>query len=148
LKLWGQEAYFLHKQPIPPVTHPTDTTRLDKWLWAARFYKTRQIAADAIKGGHVSVNGARAKPARAVKVGDRISLRKAPFDFEIEVLRLGGRRVAASEAQNWYLENPASIEKRRQLRQTLRGQARQMLYDTGKPGKRDRRHARDRKRGE
>lgn len=123
------------------------TTRLDKWLWAARFYKTRQLAADAVKGGHVAVNGARAKPARSIRVGDRISVRKAPFDFDIEVLALRERRVPAKEAQDLYAESRASIDKREQLRLTLRSQAQQILYDTKKPDKRDRRHGRERKRG-
>ena len=121
--------------------------RLDKWLWAARFYKTRQLAADAVKGGHVEVNGARAKPARGVKIGDRIRVRKAPFDFDIEVLDLRERRVSASEAQGLYEESQDSIDKRQQVRLTLRSQAQQILYDTRKPDKRDRRHAREQKRG-
>lgn len=130
------------------MTDSTAATRLDKWLWAARFYKTRQLAADAIKGGHVSVNGARAKPARSVRTGDRISVRKAPFDFDIEVRDLRDKRVSAKEAQYLYEESSESVEKREQLRMTLRSQAQQILYDTRKPDKRDRRHARVRKRGE
>lgn len=123
------------------------TTRLDKWLWSARFYKTRQLAAEAVKGGHVEVNGARAKPARGVGIGDRIRVRKAPFDFDIEVLDLRERRVSAKEAQGLYEESAESIEKREELRLTLRSEAQQILYDTKKPDKRDRRTARDRKRG-
>lgn len=130
-----------------PVTDPDPTTRLDKWLWAARFYKTRQLAADSVKGGHVEVNGARAKPARSVRIGDRISVRKTPFDFDIEVLDLRERRVSAREAQGMYRESQESIDRREQLRLTLRSQARQIVYDTGKPDKRDRRHGRERKRG-
>ena len=129
------------------VTDSEPTTRLDKWLWAARFYKTRQLAADAVKGGHVEVNGARAKPARGVKIGDRISVRKAPFDFNIEVRGLRERRVSAREAQGLYEESQDSIDKREQLRLTLSSQAQQILYDTRKPDKRDRRHAREQNRG-
>lgn len=129
------------------MTDPDPTTRLDKWLWAARFYKTRQLAADAVKGGHVAVNGARAKPARSVKIGDHISVRKAPFDFELEVLALRERRVSARQAQEMYEESPASVDRREQLRLTLRSQAQQIVYDSSKPGKRDRRHGRERKRG-
>lgn len=121
-------------------------SRLDKWLWAARFYKTRQLAADAIKGGHVEVNGARAKPARGVTVGDRIDVRKPPFDYDIEVLDLRERRVSAQEARGLYQELRESVARRERLRMTLRNQARQILYDAGKPDKRDRRKARNRKR--
>lgn len=129
------------------MTDSGPVTRLDKWLWSARFYKTRQLAAEAVKGGHVEVNGARAKPARGVKVGDRISVRKAPFDFDIEVLDLREKRVSAKEAAGLYRETQESVDKREQLRLTLRTQAQQILYDTKKPDKRDRRHARDQKRG-
>lgn len=128
------------------MTDSDPTTRLDKWLWSARFYKTRQLAAEAVRGGHVEVNGARAKPARGVRTGDRIKVRKAPFDFDVEVLDLRERRVSAKEAQGLYRETPESIEKREALRLTLRSQARQILYDTAKPDKRDRRTGRERKR--
>jgi ribosome-associated heat shock protein Hsp15 len=122
-------------------------TRLDKWLWAARFFKTRQLAADAVKGGHVAVNGVRAKPARSVRVGDRLSIRKAPFDYVIRVTGLRDRRVSAKEARELYEESAQSMEKRERLRETLRSQARQIVFDDRKPDKRDRRKGRDRKRG-
>lgn len=125
----------------------SSTIRLDKWLWAARFYKTRQLAAEAVKGGHVEVNGARAKPARGVRIGDRLHVRKAPFDFHVEVLDLRERRVSATEAQGLYEESSESIARREKLKTTLRSQARQILYDTKKPSKRERQQARDRKRG-
>ncbi|MDZ7840075.1 MAG: RNA-binding S4 domain-containing protein [Gammaproteobacteria bacterium] len=129
------------------MTDSLPSTRLDKWLWAARFYKTRQLAADSIKGGHVTVNGVRAKPARTVKLGDRIGVRKPPFDFDIEVLELRERRVSAVEAQKMYVETRESIDTREQLRLTLRNQSQQIMYDTRKPDKRERRHGRERKRG-
>jgi ribosome-associated heat shock protein Hsp15 len=132
---------------IDPVSDSNPTTRLDKWLWASRFYKTRQLAAEAVKGGHVEVNGARAKPARGIRIGDRVSVRKAPFDFDITVLELRERRVSAKEAQSMYEESQDSIDKREKLRLTLRSQSQQILYDTNKPDKRDRRQARERKRG-
>lgn len=132
--------------PASIVSDSSPGTRLDKWLWAARFYKTRALAADAVKGGHVVLNGQRAKPARGVRPGDQLSVRKAPFDFDIEVLALRERRVSASEAQGLYEESAASVERRAQLRLTLRSSARQVLYDSRKPDKRERRHARERKR--
>lgn len=120
--------------------------RVDKWLWVARFFKTRQIAADAVKGGHVEVNGARAKPARMVCAGDRLSIRKGPFTFEVRVERLRERRVSAKEAQTLYREFDASIERREKLKLQLKSQAQQILYDPKKPSLRERRHARRRKR--
>ncbi len=120
--------------------------RLDKWLWAARFYKTRQLAADAVRGGHVDINGARAKPARAVKTGDRLSIRKGPYSFAIEVLELVERRVSAKQAQALYRESEDSAAARALLRTQLRSQAQQILYDRKRPLARVRRQARDRKR--
>lgn len=123
-----------------------DSVRLDKWLWSARFYKTRQLAAEAIKGGHVEVNGGRAKPARTIRVGDAIEVRKGPFVHDISVLALRERRVSAKEAQTLYSESEASIAARDTLRLKLKSQAQQILYDVKRPSPRDRRHARDRKR--
>lgn len=122
------------------------SVRLDKWLWSARFYKTRQLAADAIKGGHVEVNGARAKPARTTRAGDAIEVRKGPFVYRITVLELRERRVSAKEAQTLYSESDASIEARAALRLQLKSQAQQILYDPKRPSARDRRDARSRKR--
>lgn len=123
------------------------TTRLDKWLWAARFYKTRQLAAEAVKGGHVEVNGGRAKAARSVKIGDRLCVRKAPFDYDIEVTGLRERRVSAKEARELYRESAGSIRKREEVRVALRSRATQIIFDSKKPDKRDRRRGRERKRG-
>ena len=120
---------------------------MDKWLWSARFYKTRQLAADAVKGGHVEVNGSRAKPARAIRVGDRIVLTKRPYTFDLQVLGLRERRVSASEAQSLYQETEHSLERRALLRQQLKSQAQQILYDPRRPDPRARRDARQRKRG-
>lgn len=128
------------KAPLP--------VRLDKWLWAARFFKTRQIAADAVKGGHVEVNGARAKPARMVSMGDYISIRKGPYLFDIRVDQLRERRVAAKEAQLMYCESDASVERRARLKLQLKSQAQQILYDPKRPSPRERRDARRRKRDE
>ena len=122
--------------------------RLDKWLWAARFYKTRQLAAAAVGGGHVTVNGARAKPARAIKPNDRVTVRRAPFSYEIVVLGLSERRLAAKLAQQLYRELEESIEQRERLRLQLRSQAAQILYEPKRPTVRDRREARQRKRGD
>ena len=120
--------------------------RLDKWLWAARLFKTRQIAVKAITGGHVAVNGQRAKPARSVKVGDEIRVRKTPYTYVLTVIGLSLRRVPAKQAQSLYSENTASTRERERLAAELKTRAAQVLFDPGKPAGRDRRLARNRKR--
>ena len=86
--------------------------RLDKFLWAARFYKTRALAVEAIVGGRVSVNGERAKPAKPVRIGDRLEVRRPPFEQVIVVRALSDRRGPASEAQALYEETAQSRAKR------------------------------------
>lgn len=92
----------------------TSGMRLDKWLWAARFYKTRSIATEAIHKGHVSVNGATAKPAREVRVGDCIALRQGYDEKTVQVLALSGVRGPAPVAQLLYAETAESIALREQ----------------------------------
>lgn len=120
--------------------------RLDKWLWAARVFKTRQIAVKAITGGHVEVNGQRAKPARPIKIGDEIRVRKSPYTYVLSVAGLSQRRGPAREAQSLYSESAASTRERERLAGELKTRAAQILYDPGKPAGRDRRQARTRKR--
>ena len=86
--------------------------RLDKWLWAARFYKTRAIAKDMINGGKVHYNGQRTKSSKNAEVGATIRLRQGNDDKEIIVLQLSGHRQSASVAQTLYQETPESINKR------------------------------------
>jgi len=83
--------------------------RLDKWLWAARFYKTRALAVDEVELGRVRVNGQPVKPARELRVGDRLSIRQGPVQREVEVLGLSMQRGPAPQAQALYAETPASI---------------------------------------
>jgi ribosome-associated heat shock protein Hsp15 len=75
-----------------------DSTRVDKWLWAVRLYKTRPLAIDACRGGHVKVNGAQAKPATTVRVGDRVTARAHDLDRDFEVVRVIDKRVSAALA--------------------------------------------------
>ena len=89
--------------------------RLDKWLWAARFFKTRTLAVEAIEGGRVSVNGERAKPAKAVKVGDELSVRRPPFEFHVVVRALSERRGPAAEAAALFEETAESRARRATL---------------------------------
>ncbi|MDK2123336.1 RNA-binding S4 domain-containing protein [Parachitinimonas caeni] len=89
-----------------------DAPRIDKWLWAARFFKTRGLAQDAIDGGHVHINGDRPKPARTVKLGDRIRVRNQSGEYEIVVEGLSDRRGPATEARTLYRETEESLVKR------------------------------------
>jgi ribosome-associated heat shock protein Hsp15 len=88
------------------------SVRLDKWLWAARFFKTRALAAEAVNGGKVHSGGQRVKPARGVRVGDRFEIRRGYERFDIVVTALAGRRASAASAQLLYRETEDS-EKRR-----------------------------------
>jgi ribosome-associated heat shock protein Hsp15 len=96
-----------------------DPVRLDKWLWAARLYKTRSLATVAINGGRVHVNGARVKPSRDARIGDVVSLTRGEDPMELTVRALSDKRGRATEAQSLYEETPGSIEERA-TRSTLR----------------------------
>ena len=86
--------------------------RLDKWLWAARFFKTRTLAVEAITGGRVSVNGERAKPAKELKVGDRLAIRRPPFEHIVVVKALSDKRGSATIAATLYEETAESRARR------------------------------------
>ena len=88
--------------------------RIDKWLWAARFFKTRSLAADAVNGGKVHVNGQRCKPGKDIKVGDLVSVTKEQFTWQIEVTDLNKQRRPAKEASLLYQEEDVSVVKRQQ----------------------------------
>lgn len=90
----------------------TDTVRIDKWLWAARFFRTRSLAREAIKGGKVQLDGARVKPGRTLSVGDRLSIRRGEDEFRVTVLDLGDRRLSAALAQEKYSEDEDSKMRR------------------------------------
>lgn len=113
--------------------------RLDKWLWAARFFKTRQLAVEAINGGKVQVNGQRAKPGRAISPGARIEIHKGSLSWEIEVLALNKQRRSATEAAELYREEDASRLRRQALVQERRDIGGDAQYAPGRPTKRDRR---------
>jgi len=111
--------------------------RLDKWLWAARFYKTRSLAAEAIAAGHVSVNGERAKAAKALRAGDAVEIRRAPYTHAIVVKALSERRGPAVEAQALYEETVESRARRTQLAAELKSFSPPRF--PGRPTKKDRR---------
>lgn len=114
--------------------------RVDKWLWAARFFKTRSLAAEAIGGGKVVVAGERVKPAKLVQAGDELRLRLGPFEHVIIVRGVSERRGPASVAATLYAETDASRLAREQLAERLRvAPAGFVFEDKGRPTKRDRR---------
>lgn len=115
----------------------TGKLRIDKWLWAARFFKTRSLAADAVEGGKVTMNDARIKPAKAVAAGDMLEIRVGKFRYEVEVLALSGKRGPAPEAQKLYRETEDSRAKREAIAAELRAQPQPAFK--GRPTKRDRR---------
>ena len=115
-----------------------DRVRLDKWLWAARFFKTRAMAADAIDGGKVDVNGARVKRAKIVQAGDEVSIRQPPFEHVVIVRGISERRGPASVAATLYEETAESKAKRSALATQIRSMPADD-WDTGRPTKRDRR---------
>lgn len=113
--------------------------RLDKWLWAARFFKTRQLAAEAVTGGKVHLNGQRTKPGKEVKVGSRLTVSKGPYDWEIEVVVLPKQRRPANEAKDFYIESAHSHEKRQLLNERIRAERAAMPVSDHRPNKRERR---------
>jgi ribosome-associated heat shock protein Hsp15 len=117
-----------------------DSVRLDKWLWAARFFKTRSLATEAIGGGKVDVNGDRAKPSKAVKPGDEIRLRVGPYEHILIIRQLSERRGPASVAQTLYEETEASRVERERLAAQLKMAPAAFVYEEkGRPTKKDRR---------
>jgi ribosome-associated heat shock protein Hsp15 len=115
-----------------------DKLRVDKWLWAARFYKTRSVAADAVDSGKVLVNGARVKPARAVKVRDELQIRTPGADYTVQIAGLSPRRGSAAEAAKLFSETEESKRQRAEAK-LLRSDRHPDAYARGRPTKRARR---------
>jgi ribosome-associated heat shock protein Hsp15 len=113
--------------------------RLDKWLWAARFFKTRSMATDAVDGGKVKLGGASAKPAKDVKVGDRLQIRAGEQDYEVTVLALNEQRRPAPEARLLYEETAESVAKRAREAELRKLAPLPGEGQKGRPTKRDRR---------
>lgn len=123
----------------PTAAIPADTVRLDLWLWAARFHKTRSLAKQAIETGKVEIGGQRAKPSRGVRVGDALKIARGDDVFEIEVLALGDQRGPASVARTLYAESEASRARRAEALATLRAARAGYQPPESKPDKRARR---------
>lgn len=120
--------------------------RVDKWLWAARFFKTRTLAKTAIEGGKVQVNGQRVKVSKEITLGDRLSIRQGWDERDVEVLRLLDRRGPAQVAQRMYQELPESIQ-RREHEAALRRAAGGLNRPQGRPDKHERRQLNRLRRG-
>jgi ribosome-associated heat shock protein Hsp15 len=121
-----------------PDTDP-NKLRIDKWLWAARFFKTRALAIEAIDSGKVLVNEERVKPAKTIDVGNLIAIRLGPYTFVVEVLGLSDKRGPAPQAQKLYRETPESIKQREELAFVRKAQAQEVQRGEGRPTKKDRR---------
>lgn len=120
-----------------------DRVRIDKWLWAARFFKTRSMAAQAVTGGKVHVNGARIKPARMVQPGEELRIRRGELEFIVIVQAVSDKRRPAKEAQLLYVETEESIKQRENTREQKRLEAADRMYGPMKrPDKRERRKIR------
>ena len=111
--------------------------RVDKWLWCARFFKTRALAVEAIEAGRVSVNGDRAKPAKDLKAGDELTVRRPPFEMVVTVRGMSERRGPAPEAQKLYEEKPESRARREAIAAELKANPPPVMK--GRPTKKDRR---------
>ena len=116
-----------------------DEIRLDKWLWAARFFKTRSLAADAINGGKVEIDDARAKPSRVVRLGDRLKIRRGPMESTIVVKQIARLRGPASQAQLLYEESDESIRKRAAVAAQMKLERPPEFDAPGRPSKKHRR---------
>lgn len=133
---------------MTPESDNADRHRIDKWLWCARFFKTRSLAAQAVSGGKVHVNGERVKPAHNVRVGDRISLNLQGVVAEFDVLGLPARRGPATEAKSHYAETPESAERGIRVREQQRLANLSRPRPDTRPDKRDRRRLVKFQRGE
>lgn len=117
----------------------SDSVRIDKWLWAARFFKTRSLATDAVDGGKVRLNGDRVKPARGVKPGDTLDIDNGSTEWEVVVQGLSDKRGSATAAQALYLETEKSIAERQRNAEQRKLFREPSEAIKGRPTKRDRR---------
>lgn len=123
-----------------PDHNELSTMRLDKWLWCARFYKTRSLAADAIKGGKILVNEAKPKPSKTIPAGARLKIQRSPYQFDVTIVSLAKSRKSAKEAALLYQESEESIQKRGEISARLKLDALNNPRTIGRPTKRNRRH--------
>ena len=118
---------------------PLESMRLDKWLWCTRFYKTRTLAAAAIKGHKVNVNDQAIKAAKTIKAGDKVEIRKTPYQYTITVQKLINNRVSATQVASLFEEEAGSIKAREELSKKMKADAASFPRTIGRPTKRNRR---------
>ena len=136
---WSREPFIRSMQPAQE-TSGAGRVRIDKWLWAARFFKTRSLAADAVGGGKISVNGDGVKPAKLIQIGDELRIRLGPYEHIVTVRATSERRGPAAVAATLYQETEASVAARARLSEQLRMAPPAFVYEEkGRPTKRDRR---------
>lgn len=116
-----------------------ESTRIDKWIWAARFFKHRKLATEAVAGGHVHLNGNRVKPAKAVKVGDELSISKGNITFTVTIEAISDKRGSATIAATLYHESEESREKREAFVEQMKLHAAANPTPQKRPDKRSRR---------
>jgi ribosome-associated heat shock protein Hsp15 len=119
-----------------------ESVRIDKWLWAARFFRTRSLASKAVSGGHVTVNGNKVKPARVVQTGDTLSIRQDFLEFTVRILVLSEQRGPAVDARTLYEETETSQAKREQVLAERREMNLQGNHPDRRPDKHERRKIR------
>jgi ribosome-associated heat shock protein Hsp15 len=124
---------------VEPVDEPPERLRIDKWLWAARFFKTRSLAAQAVAGGRVQVNGERVKPAKDLKPGDEVVVHIGGLEWVVEVRGLSARRGPAEDARRLYAEREDSRTRRQAILAARQHAPEPSLGLRGRPTKRDRR---------
>lgn len=116
-----------------------NSVRLDKWLWCSRFYKTRALAAAAVKGNKIHVNDTPVKAAKIIRIGDDIRIRKTPCQYIIKILKLTDNRLSANLAAELYIENKDSIQAREDLKTQIKAENVSYPGTIGRPTKRNRR---------
>ena len=121
------------------MTEPLDSQRIDRWLWIARFFKTRSVAAQAVAGGKVQVDGDRVKPSRRIRPGDRLHVGRGLMEWDIVIMDLAPQRRPAKDAVNLYEETTASVARRTSEAEQRRQAAERRSRGLGRPTKRDRR---------